>query len=59
MKIPAEAPKLADRALWPSLTVKQGGVFLIGVEVGGIDYPCEHILVVGGFNQSGNALAYG
>ncbi len=51
-EIPAVAPELAHGLLRTSLTVEDGGIFLVGVEFRGIDNPCGHQFAVGCGNHA-------
>ena len=48
LEVPTVAPELANHTLRTALTEEEGGVLLVGVEVGRQDYPGEHLLAVGG-----------
>ena len=59
MEIPPVTPELADGALRASLAEKQCGVFFCRVEVGRIDNPGEHLLVVGRLDPALLYLTHG
>ena len=48
LEVPAVAPELAQWALRAAFAIEQGGVFLLRVELGRVDDPYEHVLLVGG-----------
>ena len=48
LEVPTETPELANGRLRTAFAEEQGGVFLCLVEIGRKDYPCQHVLVVGG-----------
>ena len=52
LEVPAVAPELAYRALRAAFAEEQGGVFLVWVEIGRENDPCEHVLAVGGLHPT-------
>ena len=58
LEVPTVAPKLAHDTLGAALTVEQGGVFLVLVEVGRKDNPYEHLFAIGGLNPAFLALTH-
>ena len=52
LEVPAVAPELAYGALRAAFAEEQGGVFLVWVEIGRENDPCEHVLAVGGLHPT-------
>ncbi len=46
LQVPAVAPELADGALRSAFAEEEGRVFLVRVEIDGIDHPRKHVLAV-------------
>ena len=51
-EIPAIAPELAHRALWPPLTIKDRRVLLISIKMRRKHHPREHLLAIGSGDPS-------
>src|SRR5690606_17057573 len=52
LKIPSIRKKLAYRTLRATLAIQKGRIFFIGVEVGWINYPSEHVLSICSFDHA-------